>query len=46
MFDSVLVVNVGDSPTHKCLVSYKVPVSYLKPFHQYHLELNMVRQFM
>ncbi|KAL4239346.1 Coiled-coil domain-containing protein 33 [Mactra antiquata] len=39
--DEVMVVSVADAHSKKGLVNYRVPVSYLKPFHQYHLELNM-----
>ncbi|WAQ97311.1 CCD33-like protein [Mya arenaria] len=36
-----MVVSVGDAASGKGLVNYRMPVSYLTPFHQYHLELNM-----
>ncbi|XP_052782992.1 coiled-coil domain-containing protein 33-like isoform X2 [Mya arenaria] len=39
--DEEMVVSVGDAASGKGLVNYRMPVSYLTPFHQYHLELNM-----
>ncbi|XP_069124504.1 coiled-coil domain-containing protein 33-like isoform X4 [Argopecten irradians] len=35
----VLVIGVADGPTKERLVSYEIPMAYLEPFHQYHLEL-------
>ncbi|CAM9895765.1 unnamed protein product [Lampetra planeri] len=37
--DEVVVVNVADENTKELLVSYRLPVWYLQPFHHYHLEL-------
>ena len=37
-----MVIHVADGETGKSLVTYRAPVSSLTPFHQYHLELNMV----
>ena len=39
---SGLFVTVADCQTQKSLVNYTIPVTYLSPFHQYHLELNKV----
>ena len=41
---SAVVVTVADCQTQKGLVDYRIPVSYLTPFHQYHLELSKVSQ--
>ncbi|XP_033747042.1 coiled-coil domain-containing protein 33-like isoform X2 [Pecten maximus] len=35
----VLVIAAADGPTKERLVSYEIPMAYLEPFHQYHLEL-------
>ncbi|OWF56529.1 Coiled-coil domain-containing protein 33 [Mizuhopecten yessoensis] len=37
--EDVLVIAVADGPTKERLVSYEIPMAYLEPFHQYHLEL-------
>ena len=34
-----LVLKVCDAVTKEVIVEYSLPVSYLKPFHHYHLEL-------
>ena len=33
---------VADGPSKQSLVSYRIPLSLLVPFHQYHLECVMV----
>ncbi|KAJ1181352.1 hypothetical protein NDU88_006560 [Pleurodeles waltl] len=42
--DEAVVLNVADSRTKELLVSYRVPVNFLQPFHHYHLELVQVLQ--
>ena len=37
------MLSVGDAVSKQGLVKYHVPVSSLKPFHQYHMEMVMVR---
>ncbi|XP_074647893.1 coiled-coil domain-containing protein 33-like isoform X2 [Tubulanus polymorphus] len=39
--DEVLVLTVADQSSKESLVNYKIPLNYLIPFHQYHLELIM-----
>ncbi|XP_071130011.1 coiled-coil domain-containing protein 33-like isoform X3 [Mytilus edulis] len=37
--DEVLTIIAADHPSKEMLVKYEIPLSYLQPFHQYHLEL-------
>ncbi|KAK3091446.1 hypothetical protein FSP39_019909 [Pinctada imbricata] len=37
--DENLMLSVADGPSKQELVDYIIPLHYLKPFHQYHLEL-------
>ncbi|CAG2198416.1 unnamed protein product [Mytilus edulis] len=37
--DEVLTIIAADHPSKEMLVKYEIPISYLQPFHQYHLEL-------
>ncbi|XP_052262939.1 coiled-coil domain-containing protein 33-like isoform X2 [Dreissena polymorpha] len=39
--DDELLVCVADGATQKGLVTYRVPIANLTPFHQYHMEMNM-----
>ncbi|XP_013383445.1 coiled-coil domain-containing protein 33 [Lingula anatina] len=37
----VLIVTVADNPSKQTLVSCRLPIFYLQPFHPYHLEMVM-----
>ncbi|PFX28926.1 Coiled-coil domain-containing protein 33 [Stylophora pistillata] len=37
--DEAVILLMADHPSKELLTEYKVPLSHLKPFHQYHLEL-------
>ncbi|XP_060074868.1 coiled-coil domain-containing protein 33-like [Ylistrum balloti] len=37
--EDVLVIAVADGPSKERLAHYEIPMAYLEPFHQYHLEL-------
>uniref|UniRef100_G3WG48 Coiled-coil domain containing 33 n=1 Tax=Sarcophilus harrisii TaxID=9305 RepID=G3WG48_SARHA len=38
------ILNVLDSRTKELLVSYRIPIKYLRPFHTYHFELMMAHK--
>ncbi|XP_064634936.1 coiled-coil domain-containing protein 33-like isoform X3 [Lineus longissimus] len=39
--NEVLIMTVADKNSREVLVSYKLPITHLVPFHQYHLEMVM-----
>lgn len=45
-FWTVVILLVADHPSKELLTEYTVPLGYLKPFHQYHLELVQVLSIM
>ena len=44
-FFTVVILLLADHPSKELLTEYTVPLAYLKPFHQYHLELVQVSIF-
>ena len=42
---TVVILLLADHPSKELLTEYTVPLAYLKPFHQYHLELVQVSTF-
>ena len=43
LFVAAAVLSVVDDETKKILVKYEIPIVFLLPFRQYHLDLLMVR---